>query len=101
MLNLLAFGLWGKQELLRILGEDPNEPDQWLSNGAGKGGVLLVPPQRAVGQLPGDLWGNLYFLYDLPGWGCREQQGPGSLGNFLVAWHYGNLPTLLGEVFCP
>lgn len=33
--------------------------------------------------------------------GGREQQGPDSLGNFLVAWHYGNLPTLLGEVFCP
>lgn len=63
------------------------------------GEILLVPPQQAVGQLPGDLWGNLYFLYDLP-WGGGDSRGQ-TLGNFLVAWHYGNLPTLLGEVFCP
>lgn len=61
------------------------------------GGIQLVPPCQAVGQLLGDLWGNLYFLYDLPGGGDSSSQ---TLGNFLVAWHYGNLPTLLVEVFC-
>lgn len=61
------------------------------------GGFQLVPPCQAVGQLLGDLWGNLYFLYDLPGGGDSSGQ---TLGDFLVAWHYGNLPTLLVEVFC-
>lgn len=64
-----------------------NELDLRLSDGMGLGGDLLVPPCQAVGQLLGDLWGNLYFLYDLPGGGDSSGQ---TLGNFLVAWHYGN-----------
>lgn len=51
------------------------------------GGFLLVPPYQAVGQLLGDLWDNLYFLYNLPGGGDSSGQ---TLGNFLVAWHYEN-----------
>lgn len=32
--------------------------------------------------------------------GVGNSRGPDSLGNFLVAWHYGNLPILQDEVFC-
>lgn len=52
------------------------------------GGVVLVPPKRALGQLPGDLWGSLYFcMVFLKG---KEQQELESLGNFLLAWYWGN-----------
>lgn len=64
------------------------------------GEILLVPPQRAVGQLPGDLWGNLYFYKIFFGGGLGDSRDQ-TLGNLLVAWHYENLPTLLGEVFYP
>lgn len=87
----------GRQNSGSSLFGGPNELDPRLLDGVGMGGFQLVPPCQAVGQLLGDLWGNLYFLYDLPGGGDSSGQ---TLGDFLVAWHYGNLPTLLVEVFC-
>lgn len=90
-------GSWRKTELWSQLFGGPNELDPRLLDGVGMGGFQLVPPCQVVGQLLGDLWGNLYFLYDLPGGGDSSGQ---TLGDFLVAWHYGNLPTLLVEVFC-
>lgn len=77
----------GRQSSGSSLSRVPNELDPRLSGGVGMGGFLLVPPYQAVGQLLGDQWDNLYFLYDLPGGGDSSGQ---TLRNFLVAWHYGN-----------
>lgn len=50
------------------------------------GGLTLVPPEGAVGQLPGVLRGNPYFLYDLP-------EGEGTAGASLS----GKLPRDYGN----
>lgn len=44
---------------------------------------------------------SLVVTRKMDGRGGRGDSRDQTLGNLLVAWHYENLPTLLGEVFYP
>lgn len=73
MLSPLALGLGGNQELLRILEEDRAEIPTFLKEtqmnqiSNEPGGSVGTTGAQAVGQWPGDQWGNLYFICDIPG----------------------------------